>query len=58
MFFPGFTDAGNMREAGMKNIFVIGPGGGNAHEANEYSNVKDLYDMTKFYMLIAYRYLT
>ena len=58
MFMPGFTDAGNMREAGMKDIYVIGPSGGHAHEAYEYADIDSLYDLTKFYMLLAYRYLS
>jgi len=53
----GFSDAGNMREAGMKDIFVFGPGGRNAHNANEYANLSTLKDITKLYLLIAYRYL-
>ena len=58
MFMPGFTDGGNMREAGMKNIYVIGPGGGHAHEAHEYADIDSLYELTKFYMILAYRYLS
>ena len=53
----GFSDAGNMREAGMKDIFVFGPGGRNAHNANEYAELSTLKDVTKLYLLIAYRYL-
>jgi succinyl-diaminopimelate desuccinylase len=56
-FGTGFTDAGNMREAGMKDIFVLGPGGSNAHNANEYANIDTFRDITKLYLLIAYRYL-
>ena len=53
----GFSDGGNMREAGMKDIFVFGPGGRNAHNANEYADLNTLKDITKLYLLIAYRYL-
>ncbi len=53
----GFSDGGNMREAGMKDIFVFGPGGRNAHNANEYADLSTLKDVTKLYLLIAYRYL-
>ncbi len=53
----GFSDGGNMREAGMKDIFVFGPGGRNAHNANEYADLSTLKDITKLYLLIAYRYL-
>ncbi len=56
-FNTGFSDGGNMREAGMKDIFVFGPGGRNAHNANEYADVDTLKDVTKLYLLIAYRYL-
>ncbi|MBD3352222.1 MAG: M20/M25/M40 family metallo-hydrolase [Candidatus Lokiarchaeota archaeon] len=57
-FSSGFTDAGNMREAGMDNIFVFGPSGGNFHDANEYADIESLSNATKFYLLTAYRYLT
>ena len=57
-FGTGFTDAGNMREAGMKDIFVLGPGGRNAHNANEYADINTFIDITKLYLLIAYRYLS
>ena len=56
-FNTGFSDGGNMREAGMKDIFVFGPGGRNAHDANEYTDLSTLKDVTKLYLLIAYRYL-
>lgn len=56
-FATGFSDAGNMREAGMKDLFVLGPGGRNAHTANEYVDLDTLKDITKLYLLIAYRYL-
>ena len=46
-----------MREAGIKDIFVIGPGGRNAHNANEYAEISTLNDITKLYLLIAFRYL-
>lgn len=57
-FNTGFSDAGNMREAGMKDIFVFGPGGRNAHNANEYAETETFTDITKLYLLIAYRYLS
>ncbi len=57
IFNTGFSDAGNMREAGIKDIFVIGPGGRNAHNANEYAEISTLNDITKLYLLIAFRYL-
>ena len=56
-FGTGFSDAGNMREAGMKDIFVFGPGGRNAHNSNEYADIDTFRDITKLYLLIAYRYL-
>ncbi len=56
-FATGFSDGGNMREAGMKDIFIIGPGGSRAHNANEYADISTLKDITKFYLLVAYRYL-
>jgi succinyl-diaminopimelate desuccinylase len=57
-FGTGFTDAGVMREAGLKNTFVLGPGGRNAHTSNEYVELDTLKDITKLYLLLAYRYLT
>jgi len=54
---PGFTDAGNMREAGLKDIFVVGPGGANPHEANEYADLTTLKDTVKLNILTAIRYL-
>ncbi len=54
---PGFTDAGNMREAGLKDIFVVGPGGSNVHEANEYADLTTLMDTVKLNILTAIRYL-
>lgn len=56
-FSTGFTDMGNMRDAGMKDIYVFGPKGGNNHEANEYADINSLVNVTKFYLLSAYRYL-
>jgi succinyl-diaminopimelate desuccinylase len=57
-FNSGFTDAGNMREAGLENTFVIGPGGRGAHSSNEYVELDTLKDITKLYLLVAYRYLS
>ncbi len=56
-YATGFSDGGNMREAGMKDIFIIGPGGTGAHNANEYADISTLKNITKMYLLIAYRYL-
>ncbi|MHA1198373.1 MAG: M20 family metallopeptidase [Candidatus Heimdallarchaeaceae archaeon] len=56
-FATGFSDGGNMRDAGMKDIFVIGPGGKGAHNANEYADLSTLNKITKLYLLVAYRYL-
>jgi succinyl-diaminopimelate desuccinylase len=56
-YATGFSDAGNMREAGLKDIFIIGPGGSGAHNANEYADLSTLVDITKLYLLVAYRYL-
>ncbi len=56
-YSTGFSDGGNMREAGMKDIFIIGPGGTGAHNANEYADISTLKDITKLYLLVAYRYL-
>lgn len=56
-FSSGFTDMGNMREAGMKDIYVFGPKGGNVHEANEFVDLTSLQNVTKFYLLSAKRYL-
>ncbi|MHA1915185.1 MAG: M20 family metallopeptidase [Promethearchaeota archaeon] len=57
-FGTGFTDAGNMREVGLENTFVLGPGGRNAHGSNEYVEIDTLKDITKLYLLVAYRYLS
>jgi acetylornithine deacetylase/succinyl-diaminopimelate desuccinylase-like protein len=57
-FMTGFTDAGNMREGGLKDLFILGPGGRNAHTANEYAEIETFRDITKLYLLIAYRYLS
>ena len=54
IFSPGFTDAGNLREEGIKNIFVMGPSGGNAHAENEYIDLESLPNIVKEYLLIAY----
>lgn len=56
-FAPGSTDGTHMRKAGMKNVIVFGPGGGNAHSANEFVFVEDLIRCTKVYLLTAYRLL-
>jgi succinyl-diaminopimelate desuccinylase len=56
-FSSGFTDAGNLREAGMKNIVVFGPVGGNFHDNNEFCDLESLINATKFYVLSAYRFL-
>ncbi|MCP4761317.1 MAG: M20 family metallopeptidase [archaeon] len=56
-FSPGFTDAGNMREGGMKDIFIIGPSGSGAHDINEYVDLDSLINATKVYLLTAYRFL-
>jgi len=56
-YSTGFSDAGNMREAGLKDIFIIGPGGSRAHNANEFAELNTLKDITKLYLLLAYRYL-
>jgi acetylornithine deacetylase/succinyl-diaminopimelate desuccinylase-like protein len=53
----GFTDAGNMRAAGIKNIFVMGPKGGGFHAANEYVELDSMVNVAKAYLLTAYRYL-
>ena len=58
MFVPGFTDGGYMREAGLEDVYILGPGGGNAHEANEYVDIETMADITKMYLLLAYRFLT
>ncbi|HAK47180.1 MAG TPA: hypothetical protein DCO79_14840 [Spirochaeta sp.] len=57
MFSPGFTDGGNMRDAGMKDVFILGPGGGHIHEANEYAEIEPMLNVMKLYLLTAFRYL-
>jgi len=57
-FSSGFTDAGNLRQAGLKNIFVVGPRGRNFHAENESVDIDSLISVTKFYLLLAYRFLT
>lgn len=57
VFTPGFTDAGNLREAGFQDVFVVGPGGGRVHGADEYVNVDSLVPLVKLYLLTAYRFL-
>lgn len=56
-FAPGSTDGTHMRKGGMQNVIVFGPGGGNAHSANEFVFIDDLINCTKVYLLTAYRVL-
>lgn len=56
-FSSGFTDAGNLRQSGLKNIFIIGPSGANFHGINEYAEIDSLIWATKMYLLLAYRFL-
>lgn len=53
----GFTDAGRMREAGVRDVFVLGPRGGEFHAANEYCDLDSVVDVTKVFLLTAHRYL-
>jgi acetylornithine deacetylase/succinyl-diaminopimelate desuccinylase-like protein len=57
-FASGFTDAGHLREVGIKNVVVFGPMGGAAHSSNEYVEIHDLINATKVYLLTAKRFLT
>lgn len=54
----GFSDASNMYAGGMKDVFIIGPQGQNAHNANESVDITSLVEITKLYLLTAYRYLS
>ncbi len=56
-FGTGFSDGGNMREAGMPEVYVLGPSGANAHNANEYADLPSIKNITKLYLLLAYRFL-
>ena len=56
-FGTGFSDGGNMREAGMPEVYVLGPSGENAHNANEYADLPSIKNITKLYLLLAYRFL-
>jgi acetylornithine deacetylase/succinyl-diaminopimelate desuccinylase-like protein len=54
----GFSDASNMYAGGMKDVFITGPQGQNAHNANESVDINSLVEITKLYLLTAYRYLS
>jgi len=54
---PGFTDAGNLRDAGLRNIFVVGPGGDYAHAPNEFVLTDSMLKVRDLYVLTALRYL-
>jgi acetylornithine deacetylase/succinyl-diaminopimelate desuccinylase-like protein len=56
-FSSGFSDASNMYAGGMKDVFIVGPQGSNAHNANESVDIASLVEVAKFYLLTAYRYL-
>ncbi|MHA1898610.1 MAG: M20 family metallopeptidase, partial [Promethearchaeota archaeon] len=56
-FAPGGSDAAHLRSAGVKNVLLFGPGGGNAHSANEFVNIDQLINCAKTYLLTAYRWL-
>lgn len=56
-FAPGSTDGTHIRNQGVKNVVVFGPGGGNTHSANEFVEIDQLINCTKVFLLIAYRYL-
>jgi succinyl-diaminopimelate desuccinylase len=53
----GFSDASNMYAGGMKDVFIVGPQGQNAHNANESVDITSLIEATKLYLLTAFRYL-
>jgi succinyl-diaminopimelate desuccinylase len=54
----GFSDASNMYAGGMKDVFIVGPQGQNAHNANESVDIASLIETVKLYLLTAYRYLS
>ena len=56
-FSSGFSDASNMYAGGMKDVFIVGPRGQNAHNANENVDVASLVEITKLYLLTAFRFL-
>lgn len=56
-FSSGFSDASNMYAGGMKDVFIVGPQGSNAHNANECVDIASLVEVAKLYLLTAYRYL-
>lgn len=57
-FSSGFSDASNMYAGGMKDVFIVGPQGNNAHNANESVDIASLVEITKLYLLTAFRYLS
>jgi|GEM_PF-1969074 len=54
---PGFTDAGNLRSSGLRNVFVTGPAGAHPHGAHEYVELDSLNTLQQLYFLTALRYL-
>jgi succinyl-diaminopimelate desuccinylase len=56
-FAPGSTDGTHLRNQGVKNVVVFGPGGGNTHSANEFVEIEQLVQCTKVFLLTAYRFL-
>ncbi|NMC04651.1 MAG: M20 family metallopeptidase [Candidatus Lokiarchaeota archaeon] len=56
-FAPGSSDAVFLRGAGISDVVLFGPTGGNTHDANEFVDVEDLVNTCKVYLLTAYRML-
>jgi acetylornithine deacetylase/succinyl-diaminopimelate desuccinylase-like protein len=56
-FAPGSTDAMHLYSGGLKNVVVFGPGGGNAHDKDEFLLLEQLVKTCKVYLLLAYRLL-
>lgn len=56
-FAPGSSDATHLRVQGLSDVILFGPGGGNAHSANEFVEIDQLIKACKLYTLVAYRFL-
>lgn len=57
MLSPGFTDAGNLRSSGLRNIYIIGPKGDGAHAVHEYVTASSMESLAAFYLTAALRFL-
>lgn len=56
-FAPGGSDAVALRMAGINDVVLLGPTGGNGHEENEFVWINHLVKICKVYLLTAYRFL-